>query len=130
MGGMRGAHETITVWHRAREGKLDVWSRTVIDNCAWEMDYIREIPGSMAAASKTAVIASGYIVLIPAPVPTEIAPGDIIAKGAHDTEITGQGEYTHTAVLTSLRPDAFTVKAVTKNDAPYKRGPHWECLGL
>ena len=121
---MRGAITPITVWHKTREGFTDTWLRTTINKVIWESDTIRAINDGIA------VFASAYSILIPWPVVTDIIPGDLIAQGEHDEEITNMEPYTINKIRESLLPNVFIVKSVAKLDQSYKRSPHWEISGV
>jgi len=121
---MRRMNDTVTVWHKTRDPTLnrDVWARTVVDGCSWEVDIIRSVSGT------TAAVASTFTVLTPPS--AQIVPGDLVALGAVDTKITGAAPYTEAQVKVLLMPQVFTVKAVYDGTAAYKRAPHLEVTGV
>ena len=129
---MRGATETITVWHRAKdtETRKDTWTRTVIRGCSWGSKIVRSTGSANTGGSNVAAIASAFVVLIPSPQAVRIAPGDLVAKGEHIVEITGVSPLTEPLVRESLLPDVFTIKAVRDASAAHKRAPHYELTGV
>lgn len=121
---MRGMTETITIWHKTRTDRLDVWTRTVVPGCCWESDIVRQVSGN------TASLASAFSVLLPASMAGKVSVGDLVAKGDCNAEITGVAPYTSALVRQSLLPDVFTVKTVYDGTAEYKRGGHIEIQGV
>lgn len=122
---MRGMTETITIWHKAKgkNGK-DTWTRQVVPECSWESNVVRAVSGN------TAALASTFVVLLPASLGGKVSVGDLVAKGAHETEITGVAPNTEAQVRTSLLPQVFTVKTVYDGTAAYKQAPHIEMEGV
>lgn len=121
---MRGAVETVTLWHKSRVEGKDAWARRVLEGVAWEADIIRSVSGGAAS------LASAFTVLIPAELGAVVFVGDLVAKGAHEVEITGAAPNTEPLVRASLLPEAFTVKAVYDGTAGHKRGRHIEITGV
>ena len=138
---MRGANEQITIWNRYKDAaKHDVWVHHIVDRCSWESDIMRRVEGG------SAVYASGYDVQIAEndaykpraewlaldPVAKSIyftiGVGDVVARGGHGKEI-GDG-VTMTELKLLLAPDIFTVSAFFDGSAGYKRGRHYELMGV
>lgn len=121
---MRGMTETVTIWHKSRVDGKDTWTRTVVPECCWESNTVRTVSGNSAA------LASTFVVLLPASLAGKVSVGDLVAKGEHETEITGVAPNTEANVRTSLLPNVFTVKNVYDGTAGYKQGGHIEIEGL
>lgn len=121
---MRGMTETVTIWRKSRVGGKDVWTRVVVPDCCWDSNTERTVSGN------TASLASTFVVLLPASLAGRVSVGDLVAKGAHETEITGVAPNTEANVRTSLLPNVFTVKNVYDGTAGYKQGRHIEIEGV
>ena len=138
---MRGATETITVWNRYKDdAKKDVWVRSVVVGCSWEDDIVRDVNGTAA------VYASGYQVLIaenPAYMPVEewlalsaedkatgftLAVGSLVARGEQSDEITPA--FTVAMLKQRLDTGIFAISAFSDATHGYKRGRHYELLGV
>ncbi len=138
---MRGADDVITVWNKRRNPATnkDEWFRHIIPNCSWEQKAVRAVSGQTASiASTTSVLIAENPLYKPAAEWTAgdkaafftLQTGDLIARGAHDTEITGVSPYTESAVKQSLMPEAFTIRVMQDNTAGYKRGRHYYVEGI
>lgn len=141
---MFGCNDMVTIWNKWRDpaSKKDIWTRRVLPvKCRFKSDIARAVTGN------TASVASSFIVILPwhgdyrpASVWTgmddicraryfTVQKGDLVALGAHETEISGVSPYTENLVKTALLPDAMTVKAYAENTRS-ARGRHVRVEGV
>lgn len=84
--------DTVTAYHRTRQGRADIWTRRELRGVQWRQKTVRT-----ALANETGKIlyAAETTVTIPAPAAPgglTLAPGDVLVFGACAAEISG--EYT------------------------------------
>ena len=141
---MRGNFQAVTLWCRRRNQatKKEEYFRYILPRCSWEEEIVTGISGVGAVASNV------YSVLIDfdpdyrekaawdALSEAErsqcwtLAPGDLVAKGEVDFEITGSSPNTQAELRKKMGADAFAITAVVDAAAGYKRGRHYEVVGV
>ncbi len=140
---MLGAYEPTTIWNKWRDPstKKDKWFRHIVLGCSWQNQVARTVSGQTASTATTArvLIADNPAYLSPATWDSAgeaakrcsftLRPGDIVARGEHDLDITGEGDNTAAKVLETLKPDAFKISAVSDNTQAYRRGGHYHVEG-
>lgn len=139
---MLGAHDTITVWNRFRDGKLDTWYRRVLTGCSWQ-DEIK------SASTGSGVTVGGlYTVLIPVH-RNYVSPDvwktldsvdrdkywtlgiqELVAKGDIDVRIGLESPYTESLVKAALKPHSFSISVISDAAAEHKRGRHYMIAGV
>ena len=77
--------DTVTAYHRTREGRADIWTRRELRGVQWRQKTVRT---ALANEAGKILYAAETTVTIPAPA----APGDVLVFGACAAEITE--EYT------------------------------------
>lgn len=129
---------TVTLYNKYIDrsgGKtVTMWKRTVIRNCYFGTETVKQISGNVVTH------ANNFVCRIPADERYTdnyqgeadrftLTPGDIIIKGEHADEITDvQGERT-TDILQRYAGNCFTVKSVSDNTI-FSFAPHYRASGV
>ena len=141
---MRGATKQATLWCRWYNPttKKTEYYRYTLPRCSWEDKVVTGISGTGAVASNV------YSVLIdfdPNYRPKiawddlseaerrqywTLAPGDLMAKGDVEFEITGVSPNTQADLRKNMGADAFAITAVVDAAEGYKRGRHYSVSGV
>ena len=101
---MRGCFERVTVWRR----DTNSFSREILPVlCSWRRKSERRIDGSGVA------VRDGASIIIPYVPGFTITPGDLVALGEHELEITGIKPFRECDVKSGL--DIITVQRVSYN---------------
>jgi hypothetical protein len=138
----RGNYDTVTLWCKWRnpETHKDEYYRHILTRCSWEQSTIKAVSGTTAnmASVFDVLIAPDVRYVDPIRYQSErdktlvfsLRPGDIMALGEHDIEITGLTPLTESEVKNSLLPNVLVIKAVSINTQPYKHGKHYAVDGV
>ena len=103
---MRGCKDRITVWRRDKN-KFERENFPVL--CKWRRKSERRLDG---AGSLTRDSVSIIIPYVPG---FTVAPGDLIAIGSHDFEITGNKPFRESDIKVELGSDIITAQRVSYN---------------
>lgn len=134
-----GSYEKITIWNKYRDQTTnkDSWQKSVIPGCSWEHREVRNVAGQTASiGSTTSVLINENKLFV---TPKNWAPGtetftinigDLVARGEHNIEITGEAPYRESEVRQSLLPDVFIIKTFNNNTQGYKMGRHYDISGV
>ena len=122
--------DTVTLYHQTKEvdevnrRTITKWTRRVFKECFYGTQIAEGLTGT------TLAVANGYTVRIPfTDKVMEIAPGDIIVKGAVSDEIEDVAGKRATELVAKYKPDAFTVRAVSDNTKIFC-GAHYKVVGV
>ena len=115
---MRGCDKLVTIWRRDKNN----FERDNPDIlCRWSRRAERKLDGAVANARESVSI------IIPYDTGFKIAPGDLIALGTHELEITGEKPCRESDIKQELGADIITVRSVSYNlDG---RSPHMRLEG-
>jgi hypothetical protein len=119
---MQGCCERITVWRRAENGTKNYFEREVLKVlCCWKRKAERRLAGTGFAGKSTVGIIIPYIPGF------MITPGDLVALGEHEREITGIKPFRESDIKAELGSDIITVQSVIYN--VQGRGEHLRVEG-
>jgi len=112
---MFGCDRYITLWSREKDfesnlRKKETFRRVDVPvKCRWKRQDERAISGTGANLS------NNIVVVVPYYAGVHIKPGDIIALGKYDSDITGISPNTESEVKQALSPNVITVAKVAYN---------------
>lgn len=120
---MRGCCERVTVWRRAENGQRNYFEREVLSVlCNWRRKSERRLDGAGFSAR------SVVTVIIPYVPGFAVIPGDLIALGEHEHEITGDKPFRECDIKAELKNNIITVQSVSYNLQGY--GEHLRVEGI
>ena len=103
--------DTVTAYHRTREGRADIWTRRELRGVQWRQKTVRT---ALANEAGKILYAAETTVTIPAPAAPgglALAPGDVLVFGVCAAEIAGG--YTEDDLI--REHDAVIVQSVADN---------------
>jgi len=128
---MHGLNDTVTIWNRLVENGKTKYFRHIVHGCYWRAKALRGISGSDVSLASVLQVMIGiqdeykplseWLALTDKSAFFTFNVGDIIARGERTEEMTAT---TATSIYSALKPDVFTIKAVTDNTQPWKYGQH------
>ena len=103
---MHGCGERVTVWRREKNN----FKREILCVlCNWRRRAERRLDGAGFAAREAVSIIIPYVPGF------MLTPGDLIALGGHDLEITGEKPFRECDIKAELGADIITVQRVSYN---------------
>lgn len=118
--------DTVTVYHQIKDKDQPktTWKRSVYEECFFGTVDAESLSGNTLSDAST------YIVRIPyRDAAVDIAPGDVVVKGAILDEIADVAGQRINDLLARYKPNAFTVRSVADNTKiPF--AAHYKAVGV
>ncbi len=118
--------DTVTVYHQIKdkEQPKTIWKRCVYTECFFGTVDAEGLSGNTLSDASTFIVRIPYTDAV-----VEIAPGDVVVKGAIPLEIADVAGQRINDLLARYKPNAFTVRSTADNTKiPF--AAHYKAVGV